>query len=180
MFLKLTDEEEEAVNLMEALRQEQQAFVQQRLPSFNVPPEEREKASVAREAKIEEYRIESRRLEELVSYQRAFLKKELQKTLEKAGPFGETEVFMPVLGEIVATLLYGELAEGVGVLAKGIALRALEVLGNEEVMTARAKNTHTRWMTLKATGLPEELVNQLLVAEFARPLPTWTLPTSKK
>lgn len=108
------------------------------------------------------------------------LKNEVNTFITEKIPGGEAGALIEVANEILAALTTDETAVGAARLLKSAVVLGLDAINDADIHAARARGIFARYTALVATGLPEDFVRQIMIAEAARAIPMPSMSRNKR
>lgn len=111
---------------------------------------------------------------------RVQLKNEFNEFIASKVPGGEAGALLDVANDVLVALTTDENTVGTAQLLKTVVVMGLDAFNDADIHAARARGIFARYTALVNTGLPEDFVRQIMIAEAARAIPMPSLSNSNK
>lgn len=163
----------------EALNAEIRNFTNLPRLSYQATAEERAERAAEEQRLVARREAHNARQKERVAV-RVGLKTEFNTFIAKTVPGGEAGALIEVAQEILATFISDENTIAAAGLLKTVVVTGIDAFNDADIHAARARGVFARYTALVATGLPEDFVRQIMIAEAARAIPMPSMPSNSK
>jgi hypothetical protein len=173
-MLKVTAEEQALVDLDAKLRvQVQEKTGEMRRLTNSYDPDTAAQRN-AIQAEIDAAKEEIAALVKSPIALRYKIKMEFNTALARNLPGGETAALVDVAKEVLEWLVTDESMVGGAEVLKAVVILGFDKFNDPDIHAARARGVVARYKALLAEGLPDTLVQNILVAEAGRAFPTFS------